>query len=331
MSKTPRPADLSELFASLSAALGEDYHLLRELPGGGMSVVFLAEDKDFGRKVVVKVLPRELAGDAGVERFRRETALAAVLQHPHIVPVLSAGEVTGLPYFVMPYIEGESLRVRLQRGPLSVRETVGILQDVAHALGYAHSYGVTHRDIKPDNILLVDGTAVVADFGIAKALAGGKVRRLPGQATPETPVVTQEGSAVGTPAYMAPEQVVADPAVDHRADIYALGIVGYEMLAGSPPFAGRRNQQLMAAQLTATPPPLRRRRADVPAALERLLYRCLAKEPNDRPASAREIVRALQNSDAMEPPPLRRGWRRVLSLGRRLWRRNGGMPQGGLQ
>jgi putative ABC transport system permease protein len=303
------PETPHDLTAHLARALGDDYTLIRELPGGGMSAVFLATERAFERQVVVKVLPRELAGAEAIERFRRETSLAAVLQHPQIVPVLAAGEVAGLPYFVMPFVDGESLRRRLARGPLSLRETVSILADVARALAYAHEFGVTHRDIKPDNILLTRGSAVVADFGVAKAVAGGHRRRLPGRATPDAPAITREGTSLGTPAYMAPEQVVGDPDIDFRADLYALGIVGYEMLAGAPPFAGTAPRRILAAQLAEAPAPLSTRRADVPPALEDLIMRCLAKEPAQRPAAAADVVRALQDPDLLVP---RRGGSPVL-------------------
>jgi serine/threonine-protein kinase len=197
-------------------SLSGSYTIERELGGGGMSRVFLADEVKLARKVVVKVLSPELAAGISAERFEREILLAASLQQANILPVLSAGELDGLPYFTMPYVEGESLRARLARGPLSIAESVDILRDVAKALAYAHARGVVHRDIKPDNILLSGRTAVVADFGIAKAIAAAQQR-------PVGATLTQLGTAVGTPAYMAPEQAAGDPATDHRADIYAFG------------------------------------------------------------------------------------------------------------
>ena len=301
---------MPSLLEHLAAALGDRYTVLRELSGGGMSAVFLALENTFQRRVVVKVLARELADAQAVQRFRREIALAAALQHPLIVPVLTAGEVTGLPYFVMPFVEGESLRDRLHRGPLSLREVQSVLGDIARALAYAHSYGVTHRDIKPGNILLVDTAAVVADFGVARAASAGRRRRLPGWATPEGKVLTHEGASIGTPAYMAPEQVAGGSDIDFRVDLYALGIVGYEMLAGSPPFTGRTARQILAAHLTEKPCPLSRRRADMPPGLERLLMQCLEKDPAQRPASALELARALQNPHLLMPP--RNLWERVI-------------------
>jgi TolB-like protein/tetratricopeptide (TPR) repeat protein len=287
----------------LQRTLGASYTLERELGGGGMSTVFVARDNSLGRTVVVKVLPYELAATVSVDRFKREIMLSAALQHPHIVPVLSAGEIeplegdksgARLPYFIMPFVEGESLRTRLSRGPLSVREGVSILKDVARALVYAHGRGIIHRDIKPDNILLSGGSATVTDFGVAKALSASREGNRP-QAATRTGTITLVGTSIGTPAYMAPEQAAGDPNTDHRADLYALGIVGYEMLVGSPPFHGRAPQQLLAAQLTEAPPPIGSRRADVPAALAALIMRLLEKDPSNRPRTANEVARALED------------------------------------
>jgi putative ABC transport system permease protein len=263
------------------------YRVLRQLEGGGMSAVFLARDETLGRSVVIKVLSKELASQGGVERFRQEIALVATLSHPQIVPLLATGELDGLPFFVMPYVEGESLRQRLTRGPLSIREAVSILVDVARALAFAHERGVVHRDIKPDNILLTAHSAVVSDFGIAKARARGPL--------------TSEGMSLGTPTYMAPEQIAGDE-TDGRTDLYALGAVGYEMLVGAPPFAGSTVRKLMTAHLTELPQPIARRRSDVPAGVERILLQCLAKEPKDRPRSASDVVRALQDPEVLSAP-----------------------------
>jgi serine/threonine-protein kinase len=288
----------------LQRTLGGTYTLERELGGGGMSTVFVARDNSLGRAVVVKVLPYELAAAVSVDRFKREIMLSAALQHPHIVPVLTAGEIpadasvsppTPLPYFVMPFVEGESLRTRLERGPLSVRETVNILKDVARALAYAHGRGVIHRDIKPDNILLTTGSATVTDFGVAKALTASRETRRPLPQGNRSGTITIVGTSIGTPAYMAPEQAAGDPSMDHRADLYALGIVGYEMLVGAPPFHGRPPQQLLAAHLTEKPSPIGSRRYDVPAALNSLLMQLLEKEPGKRPKSAAEVVRSLED------------------------------------
>ena len=277
----------------LQRTLGADYTLERELGGGGMSSVFVAHDNALGRTVVVKVLPYELAATVSVDRFKREIMLSAALQHPHIVPVLSAGETDGLPFFIMPFVEGESLRLRLGRGPLSVREAVNIMKDVARALAYAHGRGIIHRDIKPDNILLPAGAATVTDFGVAKALSASREGRM--HSGPRTGTITSVGTSIGTPAYMAPEQAAGDPATDHRADLYALGIVGYEMLVGTPPFHGRAPQQLLAAQRTEPPPPIKSRRYDVPEALSALIMRLLEKDPAKRPRTANEVARALED------------------------------------
>jgi eukaryotic-like serine/threonine-protein kinase len=278
----------------LQRTLGTSFTIERELGGGGMSTVFVARDNGLGRNVVIKVLPYELAATVSVDRFKREIMLSAALQHPHIVPVLSAGETDGLPFFIMPFVEGESLRARLSRGPLSVREAVSILKDVSRALVYAHGRGIIHRDIKPDNILLSSGSATVTDFGVAKALSASREGNRQAAAT-RTGTITLVGTSIGTPAYMAPEQAAGDPNTDHRADLYALGIVGYEMLVGTPPFHGRAPQQLLAAQLTEKPAPIASRRYDVPEALATLVMRLLEKEPAKRPKTAAEVARSLED------------------------------------
>jgi serine/threonine-protein kinase len=283
-----------------------------------MSTVFVAHDNALGRTVVVKVLPYELAATVSVDRFKREIMLSAALQHPHIVPVLSAGETDGLPFFIMPFVEGESLRVRLSRGPLSVREAVSILKDVARALTYAHGRGIIHRDIKPDNILLSSGSATVTDFGVAKALSASREGTRAQPTNTRNGTITLVGTSIGTPAYMAPEQAAGDPLTDHRADLYALGIVGYEMLVGTPPFHGRAPQQLLAAQLTELPSPIGTRRYDVPAALADLIMRLLEKDPNKRPRTAAEVTRALEDPSvvsgtfASAPLPRQQRPKRVL-------------------
>ncbi|HMA25192.1 MAG TPA: protein kinase, partial [Gemmatimonadaceae bacterium] len=284
---------MNALRDELQRTLGASYTIERELGGGGMSSVFVARDNSLGRNVVVKVLPYELAASVSVDRFKREIMLAAALQHPHIVPVLSSGETDGLPFFIMPFVDGESLRARLARGPLSVREAVNVLKDVARALIYAHSRGIIHRDIKPDNILLSAGSATVTDFGVAKALSASREGNR--SASPRTGTITLDGTSIGTPAYMAPAQAAGDPSTDHRADLYALGIVGYEMLVGTPPFHGLTPQQLLAAQLTEAPPPIATRRYDVPQALAALIMRLLEKEAVNRPKSAAEVARALED------------------------------------
>src|SRR5437899_4322254 len=250
-----------------------------------MSRVFLAQEVRLGRQVVVKVLPPELAAGVSAERFEREIRLAAALQHPHIVPLLTAGSQGDLLYYVMPHIAGESLRARIaHEHALPVGETVRILRDVCDALAYAHAHGIVHRDVKPDNVLLSGKHALVTDFGVAKAVSSSS-----GAGT-----LTSLGMALGTPAYMAPEQAAGDPNVDHRADLYALGALGYELLAGRPPFSGLSPQALLAAQVTSTPDPVTQHRDSVPPALAGVIMRCLAKHPADRPQSAEELLGQLE-------------------------------------
>jgi tRNA A-37 threonylcarbamoyl transferase component Bud32 len=292
---------LPDLQGRLQAHLGASHSIQSELGGGGMSRVFVAEDVALKRRVVVKVLNPALAATVSVARFQREIMVVAKLNHPNIVPILTAGEVDGLPYFIMPYIEGESLRGRVVRGPLSLRETVAVLKDVSRALAYAHSAGVVHRDIKPDNILIAGTAAVVTDFGIAKAVSAARERGVT-QPKERGQTITGVGISFGTPQYMAPEQAAADPSADARVDIYALGIVAYEMLIGSPPFHGRTPQALLAAQLTELPPPLASRRYDVPIALSDLVMKCLEKDPADRPRSATELLRTLDSAEAISGP-----------------------------
>ncbi len=282
----------SLLVDQLTAALGPGYALERELDGGGMSRVFVAFEAALQRRVAVKVLPEHLAASVSVERFKREILLSAGLQHPHVVGVLSAGEAAGLPFFVMPYVEGESLGTRLANtGALSVREAVSILKDVARALAYAHERGVVHRDIKPHNILLAAGAATVTDFGVAKAISSA---RRSGAQNTHGPL-TGTGTSLGTPLYMAPEQAAADPDVDHRADIYAFGITAYEMLTGHPPFAGMAPRALLAARMTQDPPTVCSLRPEVSSALDALVMRCLEREPSDRSQSAAELLAALDD------------------------------------
>src|SRR5579885_293729 len=279
---------MTDLRQQLQTTLSGAYTLERELGGGGMSRVFVADELRLDRKVVVKVLSPELAAGISAERFEREIRLAASLQQANIVPVLSAGDTGGIPFYTMPFVEGESLRARLAgTTPLGIAEIVRILGDVARALQYAHERGIVHRDIKPDNVLLSGGTAVVTDFGIAKAISASRTDSGRGE------TLTQLGTSIGTPAYMAPEQAAGDPNVDARADIYAFGVMAYELLAGRTPFHGRTPQRVLAAHLSETPQPIAELRFDTPAPLAELVMRCLAKEPTARPQSATEIVRAL--------------------------------------
>jgi tetratricopeptide (TPR) repeat protein len=271
----------------LQTSLGATYTLDRELGGGGMSRVFVAREPALGREVVVKLLHPDLMGGVNVERFKREIQLAAQLQHPHVVPVLAAGEMDGVPYLTMPYVAGRSLRERLAERPmLPIVEATDVLRDVARALAYAHGRGVVHRDIKPDNVLLAEGSATVTDFGVAKAIAVAG-------AGPRHGTLTSVGTSIGTPAYMAPEQAAGDPDTDHRADLYAWGAMAYEVLAGRPPFTDRSPHKLLAAHIGQAPEPITDHRPDCPPALARLVMRCLAKSPDGRPANAAELLRAL--------------------------------------
>ncbi len=278
---------MDDIRPRLEQALGDSYAFERELGGGGMSRTYVAEERALKRRVVIKVLAPELLAGLSVERFRREVLLAAQLQHPHIVPVLSTGEVDGIPWFTMPYVEGDSLRQRLAKGALRIGEAVGVLRDVARALAYAHRHGVVHRDIKPDNVLLSEGSATVTDFGIAKAI---NAARTDGGAN-ET--LTQVGTSIGTPAYMAPEQAAGDPDTDHRADLYAFGVMAYELLAGQTPFRATTPTKLLAAHMSETPRDVLELRPDCPEPLAALVMRCLAKDPDDRPADAGDLVGVL--------------------------------------
>ena len=281
-------SDATTLPVRLNETLGATYGFERELGGGGMSRVFVAVERRFDRRVVVKVLASELAAGVSAERFAREVKLAARLQQANIVPVFDSGQIDGLPYYTMPWVEGESLRARLDaRGALPISESVAVIGDVAKALSYAHAHGVVHRDIKPENVLLSGHTAVVTDFGIAKAISLSRTL-----APFET--LTQVGTSLGTPAYMAPEQAMGDPATDHRADLYALGVVAYELLAGGRPFTGTTVHELVRAHVTQAPPDLAARRADVLPALAALVMRCLEKEPAGRPQSADEVLATLE-------------------------------------
>jgi len=276
---------VTDLRQQLESALGHSYSVERELGGGGMSRVFLATETALGRKVVVKVLPPEMAAGVNIERFRREITLAAGLQHPHIVPLHAAGQAGDIFYYTMPLVEGESLRAKLAReGELPIGETVRILRDVADALAYAHTHGVVHRDIKPDNVLISGHHAVVTDFGVAKAVSAAS-----GESS-----LTSLGVALGTPAYMAPEQAAADPHVDHRADLYALGAMAYEMLCGRPPFTGMSASQVLAAHVTLAPDPVSTHRSSVPPALNVLVMRLLEKKPADRVQTAQELATTLE-------------------------------------
>ena len=276
--------------ARLQAALGDAYLLERELGGGGMSRLFVATERSLNRQVVIKVLPPDLASEVSGARFKKEIEVAAQMLHPHIVPILAAGSGDGLLWYVMPYVRGESLRHRLREGgALPVREAVRILIEVADALAFAHRKGFVHRDIKPENILLEEGHAVLADFGVARAISAARTASAVDGAN-----LTGTGMSVGTPTYMSPEQAAGESDVDARADIYALGIVGYEMLTGRHPFSGAGSaQSMMVAHLTEPAPPVAKLRADTPPAVNAAIARALAKLPDERFRTAEEFRDAL--------------------------------------
>ena len=279
-----------DLRADLHRLLGDAYRIDGELGGGGMSRVFVAEERALARQVVIKVLPPEKAEIFSADRFAREVRLAAKLQQANIVPLLSAAVVGGIPYYTMPFISGPSLREVLSQGTaLPIPSVISILRDVGRALAFAHMHGIVHRDIKPENILLSGATAVVTDFGIAKAVEAAAAA-----AAETTMLLTRFGTRVGTPRYMAPEQIESDPALDHRADIYSYGIVGYELLAGRPPFAERNAEAALAAHLAEQPRDVRELRMDTPQPLADLVMRCVEKDPHLRPQSMEEVLTALQ-------------------------------------
>jgi serine/threonine-protein kinase len=289
--------------AHVNERLSESYALERELGGAGLSRVFVAQERALNRKVVVKMLPPDVASGISVERFAREIQLAAGLQHPNIVPLLSAGDVDGVPFYTMPYIEGESLRARMARdNQVTVLDAVRIAGQVADALVYAHERGVVHRDIKPENILLSSGHALVADFGIAKAIDTARAptnsAEMGGFAIlgTESATLTELGVTLGTPTYMSPEQAAGDATLDARTDVYSLGAVLYEMLAGQPPFVGPNAAAVIAKRFTEKPPPLRSFQDTLPAVLERAIDRALALSPNDRFTTAAEFAKALADS-----------------------------------
>ena len=259
--------------------------LERELGRGGMATVYLAEDVRHRRRVAVKVLRPELAATLGSDRFFHEIDVAARLQHPHILPLLDSGEAGGFYFYVMPYVAGESLRERVARtGELPVDQAVRILLEVVDALAAAHAAGIVHRDIKPDNVMLSGRHAMVMDFGVAKAVSEATGRHQ----------LTSAGVALGTPAYMAPEQAAADPHLDHRVDIYAVGALAYELLTGLPPFSGGSSQEVLAAHMTRAPEAVSSRRPAVPPALASVVMKCLEKRPADRYQTAEELLAQLE-------------------------------------
>ncbi|MBY0491675.1 MAG: protein kinase [Gemmatimonadaceae bacterium] len=286
----------------LQDALGPGFVLGAELGGGGMSRVFRADETALRREIVVKLLSPELAAELSVERFMREIRLAASLQQANIVPLLQMGTCDGLPWYTMPFVDGRSLRAHLREAPpgggLPLADVLRVLRDIGRALAYAHARGVVHRDIKLDNLLLSGGTAVVTDFGIAKAIGAS-------QSTDATTTLTRDGHSVGSPAYMAPEQIAADPEIDGRADLYALGCLAYELLTGRPPFAALTPAQTLAAHLTATPERVTVYRPDTPPALAALVQQCLEKLPAARPASARDVLTRLESISVTSTPVVR--------------------------
>jgi len=291
-------SQVTGLLEDLRNRLGGSYRLDREIGGGGMSRVFLAEEVALGRRVVLKVLPPELGSLLSAARFEREVRVAARLQHPHIVPLLAAGQAGEVLYYTMPLVEGESLRARLdQQGELPVGEAIRLFREVADALAYAHEQGVVHRDIKPENILLSHRHAMVTDFGIARAVS----EAISGE------TLTMTGMVVGTPSYMAPEQAAGEGHIDHRVDLYALGIVAYEMLAGRPPFQARTAQALVAAHMGQAPAPLTEARPSVPPEVAAAVHRCLEKRAADRFVHATELVATLdqiiESSGQRQPTP----------------------------
>ncbi len=302
---------MSGIPESLATALADRYAIERELGRGGMAAVYLARDLRHDRPVALKVLHAELAAALGPERFQREIRFAARLQHPHILTVLDSGEAAGQLWFTMPFVEGETLRERLRRQrQLPVQDALRIAREAASALDYAHRHDVVHRDIKPENLLLtVDGQVLVADFGIARALGGA----------PEAGL-TETGTSIGTPAYMSPEQASGERALDGRTDVYSLGVVLYEMLAGEPPFTGPTAQTIIAKRFRGEIPALRKVRTSVPEDVDHAVTRALAMVPADRFASAGEFGRALEGGEApsLSPParpPARRPARGLVLLG----------------
>ena len=279
---------MAEVLTSLHQALANRYRVERELGAGGMATVYLAEDLKHRRKVAIKVLRPELAAVIGADRFLREIETIAGLQHPHILGLIDSGEMDGTAYYVMPFVEGESLRDRLVREKqLPIADAIRIATEVAGALDYAHRHGVIHRDIKPENILLHDGAALVADFGIALAASKAGGERM-----------TETGMSLGTPQYMSPEQAMGEREITARSDIYALGAMTYEMLAGEPPFTGPTAQAIVAKIVATEPEPLTALRKTVPPHVEDAVLTALEKIPADRFATASAFARALEGTEA---------------------------------
>jgi tRNA A-37 threonylcarbamoyl transferase component Bud32 len=288
---------MDETTDKLNSTLGHRYHIERMLGVGGMANVYLARDLKHDRDVAIKVMRPELTESMGSERYLREIRLLARLQHPNILGLVDSGEASGVLYYVMPYLADGSLRGRLTRErELPVATALGIFREIASALEYAHAEGVVHRDIKPENVLLSAGHALVTDFGIA---------RIVDDSASGSTLLTTAGTTIGTPQYMAPEQVAGDSKIDHRADLYSLGVLVYELLAGIPPFAAANAAQVLAKQLTQAPDPLSRHRSAVPAALEDVVMRCLEKRAADRWQTAGELLAALDRALSVETGAIR--------------------------
>ena len=268
----------------LIAALSGSYRIEREVGVGGMATVYLAHDLKHDRKVALKILRPELSAAMGTDRFPREIHIIAQMQHPHILPLYDSGAAEGFLYYVMPFVDGESLRAKMARqGPLPINEAVRLLHEIVDALSYAHARGIVHRDIKPDNVMISGRHAAVTDFGVAKAVSSSAGDKL-----------TTVGIAVGTPQYMAPEQAMAEANIDHRVDFYAVGVMGYEMLTGHPPFEASTAQAILAAHVLEQPKDVREWRDSVPPLLAEALLKCLAKNPADRWQSAEELMAQLE-------------------------------------
>ncbi len=310
---------MSEVIDRLNAALEGHYRIERELGAGGMATVYLAQDLRHGRHVAVKVFRPEVAGILGGERFLREIEIVAGIEHPHILTLIDSGNADGLLYFVMPYVRGDSLRTRLaQEERLPIADVVRLMRDVADGLAEAHRHGLVHRDIKPDNIMMSGKHAVVMDFGVAKAVSSAT-----GQHS-----MTTAGMTLGTPAYMSPEQAAAEPDIDHRTDIYALGVLAYELLTGRPPLTGSSAAQILAAHISTEPDPVSTHRVETPPALQAVVMKCLAKEPKDRWQHTEEVVQhlesiatpsggvpSLQLPGSVKRKQAARPWRRWIAIG----------------
>jgi len=297
----------------LPETIGDRYRIERELGRGGMARVYLARDLKHRRDVAIKVIRPELAASIGPDRFLREIEIAARLRHPNIVPLYDSGQASGALFFVMPYEEGRSLRELLAaQGALPIPEAMSALRDIARALAYAHDRGVVHRDVKPDNVMLSGGAAVVTDFGIAKAVTLALTD--PGATT-----LTQEGSGIGTPSYMSPEQAMGASTIDQRADLYSFGCLAFELFAGHPPFHGLTGNQIVAAHLVTVPPPVTTLREDVPPAIARLIARCLEKEPARRPQTAREVLATLEGEPGSRSQSARASLPAALGSRTRAW------------